>query len=195
MFLDQRDGALDRALVAREHDLAGIVVVGDGADFTLCRSIGQRLRLVDVGAEQRRHGADADGHGGLHRLPAQLQQARGVGQAESPGGAERGIFAKAVAGDEIALVGQADAAFLLEHAQHRDGIGHDRRLGVFGQRQLILWPFAHDRRELLAERVVDFLEHLARGGAGFGEFGTHADFLAALTGKYEGTHGRPLLRM
>ncbi len=36
-------------------------------------------------------------------------------------------------------------AFAFKHAQRRDGIGHDRGLGIFGQRQLILRPLAHDR--------------------------------------------------
>src|SRR5688572_31680520 len=45
-----------------------------------------------------------------------------------------------------------------------------RRLGVLGQRQLLVGPFAHDPRQLLPERFVDFLEHLARGGAGARQF-------------------------
>src|SRR3546814_8812157 len=47
--------------VARDHDLRRIIVVGDGADFALGRGVCELLRGVDVGAEQRRHRADADG--------------------------------------------------------------------------------------------------------------------------------------
>ena len=56
-------------------------------------------------------------------------------------------------------------------------------------------PFAHDREQLLVERLVDFLEHFARGGAGFGKLGAHADLLAALAGKDECSHVQsPLCR-
>ena len=88
-----------------------------------------------------------------------------------------------MARDEVRLVGQRDAAFLFEHAQHRDGIRHDRRLGVFRQGQLILGAFRHHLEKVLAQSVVDFLEDLAGHRAGRGEFGTHADFLASLSRK------------
>ena len=191
VLLDQRDRAIDRRLVAREHDLTRIVIVGDGADLALGRRLGQRLRLVDVGAEQRAHRAHAHRHRRLHRLAAQLEQPRGVGQAERAHGAERGIFAQAVARDEIGLGGEIDAAVLLQHPQHRDGMRHDRRLRVGGERQDVLGAFAHDRREPLAERVVDFLEDLARGDAGFGELRAHAHLLATLSREYECPHRDP----
>jgi hypothetical protein len=94
-----------------------------------------------------------------------------------------------VPGDEIGLVGQRDAAFLFQHAQHGDGMGHDRGLGVLGQGQRLVGPLRHDLEQLLAQRVVDFLEHFARGGAGGGEFGAHAHLLAALPRKNECPHG------
>ena len=46
---------------------------------------------------------------------------------------------------------------------------HQRRLGVLGQGQVLVRPFAHQLGQLLAQRVVDFLEHLARGGEGVGQ--------------------------
>ena len=87
MIPGHRHRALDRGLVAREDDLAGIVVVGDLADLTLRGGFGQRRGLVDVGAEQRAHRALADRHRRLHRQPAQAQQPRGIGQGEGAGGA------------------------------------------------------------------------------------------------------------
>ena len=62
--------------------------------------------VVEVEAEQRRHGALADRHRRLHRLAAQLQQPRGVGEAERAGRGQRGIFAEGMAGDEGGLVGR-----------------------------------------------------------------------------------------
>ena len=98
-----------------------------------------------------------------------------------------------MSGDAVGLVRQRDAAFLLQHAQHRDGVGHDRRLGVFGEGKLVLRPLAHQREQLLAERIVDFFEHRARGGTGIGEVRTHADLLAALPREYKRAHLQHLL--
>src|SRR3546814_1105449 len=64
-------------------------------------------------------------------------------------------------------------------------IRHDRGLGIFGERQLVLGTFAHQLEQLLAERVVDFLKHLARVTRCLGERLAHADRLAALTRKDE----------
>ena len=47
-------------------------------------------------------------------------------------------------------------------------------------------PFEHQLRELLPQRLVDLLEHLAGGGEGGGEVAAHADGLAALAREDEG---------
>ena len=124
----------------------------------------------------------------LHRGPTQAQQPRGLCEAEGADGAERGVLAQAVAGDEVALVGNRHAALLLQHAQQCDGVRHDRGLRVLRQRQRVVRPFAHDPRQVLAECVVDFLEHRAGGGAGGGEIGAHADLLATLPREDECAH-------
>ncbi len=115
-----------------------------------------------------------------------------VARSKRTGGAERGIFAEAVARDEIGLVAQTNAAFLFEHAQHGDGVGHDRGLGICGEGQLVLGAFRHQLRQLLAERLVDFLENFTRMRARGGERTAHADGLAALSGEDERAH-LPLL--
>src|SRR3569623_480312 len=94
----------------------------------------------------------------------------------------------AVSRDEIGLVGEAIAAFLLEHAQHRDGIGHDRGLRIGSELELVLGTLGHQLREALSKRLVDFLEDFAGGGAGGGKRGAHADRLAALPGEDESAH-------
>ena len=61
--------------------------------------------------------------------------------------------------------------------------GHDRGLGILGEDQIAFRPFPHQLRELLRQRVIDFLEHFARGREGIGQRLAHADGLAALSGK------------
>ena len=55
--LGHLDRAVDRALVAGDHDLRRVIVVGDGADLALRGRVGDLLRQREVGAEQRRHRA------------------------------------------------------------------------------------------------------------------------------------------
>ena len=187
-LLDHGNRPLDRAEMARKHDLGRIVVVGDGANFTCRCRIRQLLRLVDIRAEQRTHRAHADRHRRLHRLASQFKQPGRVCERERPGGTKRRIFAQAVPGDEIALVGQLDPAFTFQHPQRGDGIGHDCSLRIFGQHQLIVGAIAHDREQLLAQRIVHFLENFARGNAGQRQLDPHPNLLATLTRKHECTH-------
>ena len=96
--------AVERQLVAGQHDLRRLVVVGDLADVAL-RGASATLRAgVDADAEQRRHGTLADGNGRLHGLAAQFQQPRRVGEREGAGRGKRRIFAQRMAGDELDLI-------------------------------------------------------------------------------------------
>ena len=97
-------------------------------------------------AQQRRHRALPDRHGRLHGLAADLQQPRGIGDAERAGRGKRGIFAERVAGDELDLVGEAEALLRLEHAHHRQRDGHQRGLRILGQRQGLERALEHDAR-------------------------------------------------
>ena len=85
LFSDLRH-AIDRRLVAREHYLGRLVVVGHLADVALRRRRGDLARGVDADAEQRRHRALPDRHRGLHGLTSELQEPRSVGERESSGG-------------------------------------------------------------------------------------------------------------
>ena len=71
--------------------------------------------------------------------------------------------------DEMRLFRQHNAAFLFKHAQRCNRIGHDRRLGIFGKRQVALRTFAHQTEQMLAKRIVHFLENLARHRARLGQ--------------------------
>ena len=113
LVLCQRRRALDGLAVAGDDDLIRIIVVGDRADLTLGRFVGDFLRFCAIGAEQRRHRPLADRHRGLHRPPAKLEQLRRGRKIDRAGGAQGGIFAQAMPSNEIGLVGKADAGFLL----------------------------------------------------------------------------------
>ena len=62
-----------------------------------------------------------------------------------------------------AALSQVDTAFAGQRAEHRQRMGHDRRLGIFGELELVLRPLAHQLEEVLAECFVDLAEHVAGG--------------------------------
>ena len=189
VVLHHRHRPFDRAFMAGNHDLGGIIIVRDGADLPFrLGSFGKVFGFGDIGAEQRGHRALTHRHGALHRLPAQFQQPCGFAQRDRSGGAQCAIFAQRMPGHAAGDIGQLHAALLLQHAQHGHGQRHDRRLGVFGEHQLIRRAVFHEREQLLAERVVDFLEQFAGMGAGGGQVCAHADLLAALSGENECAH-------
>ena len=174
--------------MARNDDLAGVIVIGDGAGFALCRRLCQRFSLLDICTKQSGHSANAHRHRRLHRLPAQLQQLCRGRQIERSGCTKRCIFAERVSGDKIAFLRKPDAALFFQHPQGRNCIRHNRGLCVFGQRQVAFRPFAHQLEKILPQRVVNLLKHGARGDACFGERLAHANGLAALSRKNECAH-------
>ncbi len=72
-LLSDSDCAVDRALVTRQHNLRGVVIVGDRADFALrgrrCDALGQ----IEIGTQECRHCAHSDRNRRLHRLAAKLE--------------------------------------------------------------------------------------------------------------------------
>ena len=58
-----------------------------------------------------------------------------------------------------------------------------RRLRVLGQHQLAFRPLEHQPRKMLRQRLVDFLEEVARRREGLGERLAHAGRLRSLPGK------------
>ena len=125
-----------------------------------------------------------DRHRRLHGVAADAQQPRRVGDREHAGRGKRRIFAERMAGDIGNLVLQRKAArFQRPDRRHRHR--HQRRLRVGGQRQRLFRPFPDQLRQLLAERVVDLVEHAPRLGKRVGQILAHADGLAALPRKGE----------
>jgi hypothetical protein len=83
-----------------------------------------------------------------------------------------------------------DTKLGLQDAHRRQADGHERRLGVLGQGQILDRTFAHEAGQLLAQRIVDLLENLSRRGEGVRQFSAHPDRLTTLAGKEESkTHG------
>ncbi len=121
----------------------------------------------------------------MHGLAAQLQKPRRVVDPERAGGRQGGIFPEAVAGDE-GRAGDLDAELALQRPHDRQTDRHQSRLGVLGEGEVLDRAVEHQLRELLGERLVHLLEHLARRGEGLGQLGPHADRLAALSRKGEG---------
>ena len=188
---------LDRRPGSRHDHLPAAVVVRRLANRAFeiegaCR-LGRNLdRRAEVEPEQRRHRALADRDRLLHRLAPEAQQTRGILKAQGARRAQGGIFAERVAGDEGRVARNAKSGLGLERAKRRHARRHQRRLGVGGQRQFGLGALEHELRQVLRERRIDPVEHLARGRKRFGERLAHADRLRPLTRKHQGRlHGKP----
>jgi hypothetical protein len=190
-ILGHFDCAVDRTLVPGKHDLARVVVIGDGAHFALSRGVGDLLRKLEIGAEQRRHCSDAHRHRCLHRLPAKLEQLGRRREVERTRGAQRRIFAEAVPRDELRGLGEIHPAFARQCGEHCQRIGHYRRLRILGQPKLVVGAVLHQPEQVLPERLVDLFEDVARRAARVAQGSAHADRLAALTGKKECAHVYP----
>jgi hypothetical protein len=111
------------------------------------------------------------------------QKARRIRKADGAGGAQGGIFAERMAGDEHG-VGNVGARFGFEDAHDGDRVGHQGGLRIGGEGQFLHRPLAHQLRELPAEGLIDLLEHFAGGLERIGEARAHADRLTALSRKY-----------
>ena len=175
--------------VAGYNHLARRVVIGSRAHLALgCLGSDGRHRF-EIEAQQRRHSTHARRHRGLHRRAAQPQQTSGIGQAQAAGGAQGGIFAKAVPGHKRCLVGQPHPGFIFQHAKAGNAHRHDRRLGIGGEGQFLFRPFPHQPRQAFAQCFVNFFEHGTGVGAGMGKALAHAHRLAALARKDESANG------
>ena len=73
----------------------------------------------------------------------------------------------------------------LERAHRRQRRGHERGLGVLGERQLVLLAVPDDVGQLDPQRLVDLVEHGAGCGISLGKVTPHADGLCPLSRKNE----------
>ena len=90
-----------------------------------------------------------------------------------------------MAGNKGGIARKVDAGLGFEHPHDGERDRHQRRLGILGERQRIGRPVPDRFAEPLAERRVDFLEHLPRRGKGVGQRLAHANRLTSLAGKNE----------
>ena len=187
-FLTEHTGSIHRAFVTGDNDLARRIIVRHNADFAFSRFFANLGCRIEIHAKEHRHGALAHRNRSLHCLSPALEQPCCGCEVKAAGGAQCGIFAQAMARDEIRLVGQRDAAFFFEHAQGRDGIGHDGGLRIFSQRQLVFRPVAHQPTKILSQCIIDFFKSLASDRTRIGKRGAHADGLAALSWKDKSAH-------
>ena len=156
--LGDLDRALDRRLVAGHHDLPAAIVVGGLHQFALRGLGGDRRRLLEIDAEQRRHGAHADRHRPLHRAAADANEPHRIGDRQRTGRGQRGVFADRMAGDEFRVALEIDARFGFKHAHRGQRHRHQRRLRILGEGDRLGGPLPHHRAELVAERLVDLVE-------------------------------------
>ena len=98
-----------------------------------------------------------------------------------------------MAGDELRVALEVETGFRLQHADRGDRHRHQRRLRVLGQRQGFDRTFEDNGRQLAAERLVDFIEHLPGRREIRRQGLAHANRLAALAGKYESCRHWPSL--
>ena len=140
--------------------------------------------LGEIGAEQRRHRPFADRHRLLHGAARVLSSRAVSARLRAPAAASAEYSPSEWPATKVTLSMKLEA-LLGEHAHRRERHRHQRRLRILGERQLSLGPLPHQLGQILAERLVDFGKHRARGRIGLGELGAHADGLASLTGKNE----------
>ena len=187
------DRPLDGGFVARQHDLPAAIVVCSGADRAGGGLLRNRLCVSSSTPISAAMAPTPTGHRLLHRPAADTQKPRGIGDRQRPRRGERRIFAQRVPGDESRVAAEIDTGFGFERAQRRKRNRHQRRLRIFGQRQRLRRTVPDRLAELLAERGIDFLEHLPRRRKGLGQALAHADRLTALAGKNERRrHALPL---
>ena len=72
-------------------------------------------------------------------------------------------YSPSVTGDKAAVIGEADIEFSLQRPHHGERYRHQRRLGVLGQAQVIVAALEDQRRQFFIQRIVDFVEDIARG--------------------------------
>jgi hypothetical protein len=80
---------------------------------------------------------------------------------------------------------QVETGLGLQNPDRGKAHGHERRLGVGGERQILRRAFPHDRGQLLGEGLVHFVEHGLGLGEVLGKGLAHAHGLASLAGEYE----------
>src|SRR5262245_43750352 len=172
--------AFDSLFVAGDDDLFGRVKIRRRADLASGRRLASFSDFRRVNSQDRRHRANADRNYFLHQLAAKANQSSRVTQTKSAGRDQRGVFAEAVARDEIRFY-----AFFKKNARRGDGHRQDRRLGVRRELQILFRAVKAKLAQTESQRLIGFGECVARGGEVFSQVAPHSDALGTLTWKDE----------
>ena len=108
---------------------------------------------------------DADRHGLLHGLAARAQKPRRIGDGERACRGQRRIFAERMAGDELGIaLARSRPASVCSTRMTASDTAISAGCAFCGERQRVLpAPRRSVLLRLVAERLVDFLEHLPGG--------------------------------
>ena len=139
---------LDRRLGARDHDLAAAVVVGGLADRAGSRGRSPPRSRCSTAAPKSSPSSAAiapspTGTAFCIAWPRRRSSRAASSSVSDAGGAQRRIFAQRMAGDEGCVAREVEARPRPRARAAPRGCGHQRRLGVGGQRQLGLRPLEH----------------------------------------------------
>ena len=179
------DRAFDRGLVAGHHHLAAAIVVGGLADLALRGFGGDGGGGVEIKADQRRHGADADRHRLLHGEPARAQQPRGVGEGEGAAAASAEYSPSEWPATNCASRARSRPASVSSTRSAASETAISAGCAFSVSVSVSAGPFEDEAAQLLAESAVDLVEDRAGGREIVGQRLAHADRLAALPRKYE----------
>ena len=94
----------DRARMSRDHDLFRRVQIRRTDNLALSGLGQDKVQLALRQFQQRRHRANARRHGFLHVLPPLPNEANRVGESQTAGRDERGVFPQTVTRDVIGRV-------------------------------------------------------------------------------------------
>ena len=136
--------------MTRNNNLLGRIDIRGFANLAVRRIAANCRDLLQLHAENRRHGAHANRDRFLHIFAATAHDTDCVREAQSSGGNVRGVFAQAMTGDESGL-----ETFFVQYAPGRDRRGQNRWLRDLGQAKLILGTFEAKAATLHHQRYVN----------------------------------------
>ena len=162
ILLGQVDSPRNGGGVAADHDLARRVVVGRDTNIAFGRGGSKSGYDIEIETQDRCHSPRPNRCGLLHGMSAGPQQGSRLNQRNRPRRRQCRIFPKRMTGDILGVRREIQTALALEHPDHRHAHRHQRGLGIFGQDQIFLRAFKHERAEVLFQRLIDLFEGFAR---------------------------------
>jgi hypothetical protein len=140
--LDALRGPLHGRRRPGNHDLTGTVDVRRADHLAFGCLFARAAYCFEIAPQDRRHRPGAHRHCLLHIPPALPDDAHRVAEPQRACRHVGGVFAQAVAGDEVGL-----NAIRCEHAIGGDADSQDRGLRMFGQRQLLFRTVEYEIRK------------------------------------------------